>query len=254
MTPALHITFTEAGADALRGALDLAGRTDRVIALPDDLSVGPVGPADPAARRDWLAAQGIGEDLDITACEAFWRQAMTDGSPRVVWTSRRVAREYAGFLEWLSRNGAARFALVDLTHVETEPGRLARLDLAGPETLLAAGWLDAGRPVSAAARGALTRSWKALADGGAPLRLSRDGDLRPAPLSAFDEILMARASPYWMRLSLIIAMILDGEAADGVVNASSPLLLSRLRALVAEGRLLAEGEIAPDGACNLRRA
>lgn len=254
MTSALHITFTEAGADALRGALALAGRTDRVIGLPDDLSMGPVGPADLAARRDWLAAQGIGEGLDITACETFWRLALADGSPRVVWTSRRAAREYAGFLEWLSRNGAAPFGLVDLTHAEAEPGRLAGLSLARPETILAAGWLDAGRPLSAAARVDLTRSWKDLAAGGAPLRLLRDGDLRPAPLSAFDEILMARASPYWMRLDLIIAMILDAETAEGLVNASPPLLLSRLRALVAEGRLLAEGEIMPGGACNLRRA
>lgn len=249
MTPALHITFTDAGADALSEALRLAGRADRVISLPDDLSFGPVAPADPGRRTAWARAQGFGDGPAADA-DAFWREALADAPTKVVWTNRRVAREYAGFLEWLSRNGAAPFGLIDLTHVETPSSGLAVLGLAEAEVILAAGWLDRARPLSAAARRDLVRLWKGLAGAEVELRTVRDGDLVAAPLSLFDDALLAASSPYWMRLALVIGTVQAEAMHRGEYNAGLSLLEARVCALVDAGRLEAEGE---GGACQIRR-
>lgn len=251
----LHITFSEAGAEVLREALRLAGRDGRVIALPDDLSMGPVGPADPDRRRAWFRDQGIGGPEPFGDVEGFWREASGHGPRRVVWTNRRVAREHAGFLEWLSRNGAGPFALVDLTHRQTPADGKAMLGVAEPGNLVASGWLEAARPLSAPARRELTDLWARLAAHDAPLRLARDGVLVPALLTAFDEVLMAATSRYWTRLALIIGKVLGEEARRDEHNASLGLLEARVAALVQAGRLQAEGEVRlADGDCQVRRA
>ncbi len=250
----LHITFTEAGAEALREALRLAGREEQVISLPDDLSMGPVGPADPDRRRAWFREQGIGGAEPFGDVEAFWREALAPG-PRDVWTNRHVAREYAGFLEWLSRNGDGEFALIDLTHRQTAGGGRAVPGMAEPGVIAASGWLEATRPLSAEARGELTDLWARLAAEDAPLRLVRDGLLVPAPLTAFDEVLMAATSRYWTRLALIVAKVLGEETKRGDYNAGLGLLEARVQALVDGGRLQAEGEVRLDGCgCQIRRA
>lgn len=250
----LHITFSEAGADVLREALRLAGRDARVISLPDDLSMGPVGPADPDRRRAWFRDQGIGGSEPFGDIEGFWGEALAAEPLRVVWTNRRVAWEYAGFLEWLSRNGAGPFALVDLTHRQTSAGGRAMLDIAEPGDLVASGWLEAARPLSAPARRALMDLWARLAAHDAPLRLARDGVLVPALFTAFDEVLMAATPRYWTRLALIVGKVLGEEARRGEHNASPGLLEDRARALVRAGRLQAEGEVRlADGDCLIRR-
>ncbi|MDP1736852.1 MAG: DUF3658 domain-containing protein [Caulobacter sp.] len=250
----LHITFSEAGADVLREALRLAGRDARVISLPDDLSMGPVGPADPDRRPAWFRDQGIGGSEPFGDVEGFWREALAHGPRRVVWTNRRVAREYAGFLEWLSRNGAGAFALVDLTHRQTPGGGKAMLGIAEPGDVVASGWLEAARPLSAPARRELMDLWARLTTDPAPLRLVRDGVLVPALVSAFDEVLMAATSRYWTRLVLIVGKVLGEETRRGEHNASLGLLEARVRALVEAGRLEAEGEVRlADGGCLIRR-
>lgn len=250
----LHITFTDAGAEVLREALRLAGRDARVISLPDDLSMGPVGPAGGPVRRAWFAAEGLGDLPPVEDIEAFWREALDEAPRRVVWTNRRVAREYAGFLEWLSRNGAGGFALIDLSHRQTPGGDKAMLGIALPGEIVASGRLEAARPLSAPARRELLDRWARLTAHDAPLRLVRDGELVPARVTAFDEVLMAATSRYWTRLALIVGKVLGEEMRRGEHNAGPGLLEARVAALVEAGRLQAEGEVRlADGGCLIRR-
>lgn len=249
----LHITFSEAGADVLREALRLAGRDARVISLPDDLSMGPVGPADPDRRLAWFRDQGIGGSGPFGDVEGFWREALAHGPRRVVWTNRRAAREYAGFLEWLSRNGDGAFALIDLTYRQTVGGGKAMLGIVEPGDIVASGWLEAARPLSIDARRELMDLWARLTAHDAPLRLVRDGDLVPALLTAFDEVLMAATSRYWTRPALVVGKVLGEETRRGEHNAGPGLLEARVQALVKAGRLQAEGQVRLGTDCLIRR-
>jgi Domain of unknown function (DUF1835) len=49
-----HFVFTASGAGCLVQALRKAGLDDQVIASFDDLSFGPINPADPSLRAKWV--------------------------------------------------------------------------------------------------------------------------------------------------------------------------------------------------------
>src|SRR3954454_23561385 len=105
--PVLHIVFTDSGASILRRALEDAGRDDQVISCFEDFSLGPINPSDFPLRLKWIENElgwtgweGIARDS-----KAFWREALSPGTRKIAWLSRRSAMEYAGFLEWLWRMG-----------------------------------------------------------------------------------------------------------------------------------------------------
>jgi Domain of unknown function (DUF1835) len=103
MADVTHIVFGEAGALALREALCRLKRGDRVLEFPDDLGFGPIAPSDPAIRAQWVADEFGAADWHaiVPHVEAFWTAALTGDERHIVWFSRRVTRDYAGFLEYL---------------------------------------------------------------------------------------------------------------------------------------------------------
>jgi len=131
--PVLHLVFHPSAALDLRRALHMAGRADRVVALDDDFSFGPIGAPDLASRAQWVeTALGYdGWDEVVRKDEAFWAAALTGDCHRVAWLSRRSAQDYAGFLELVWRLGDAPFDIVDVTELEIMAGHTA-LATAGP--------------------------------------------------------------------------------------------------------------------------
>lgn len=207
----LHIVFTEAGAEALRAALALAGRDETVIALADDLAAGSI---DAEARFE----------------TPFWREALAPGPRRVVWTDRRVARQYAGLMAFVALAGDADFEIIDLTHAGAAP--LDRL-----EAEVVAGLLDRAAPLSEPARCDLVDDWRDLRAENAPLRVVEAGRLTSAPADCFDEAILDQCSPYWMRMALVMEMVLSAQGWRGVWNTGRPWLAARIDALIADGRL-----------------
>jgi len=115
----VHVVTGESAGDVLRHALRSIRRDDRVVALADDLSVGPIDPAEPRARAAW-AAQELGfnsGEAVVRRIEKSWSEALAPATRRIVWTSRRSARDYSGFLEWLWRLGDQACDVVDLTEL-----------------------------------------------------------------------------------------------------------------------------------------
>src|SRR3954451_19050201 len=115
--PVFHVAFTPEGTTNLRHALRNAGRDDRVIGLPDHLQVGPIDNDDPGLRAEWIKTEfGVTGWSDIAAeSEWFWQQASSPDRRMIAWFSRRSAREYAGFMEWLRRRGENSAEVIDLT-------------------------------------------------------------------------------------------------------------------------------------------
>ena len=118
--PVIHVTFGMYADNTLRDALKQAGRRDCVVRLWDDLSLGPIDPPELATRRAWAR-----EELGLHAHHRHmfadknnaWNAALAIPGRRIAWVARRMAHEYCGFLEWLSRLGDAPCEIVDLHDV-----------------------------------------------------------------------------------------------------------------------------------------
>ena len=254
-----HIVFSMSALVSLREALRLAEKPDTVVGLIDDLSYGPIG----AETRTRLAFvdEVLNYDLNDLAevIDAFWDEVLDTSQPRIVWLSRWSAQEYCGFLQFLSLNNGAQFKLVDLSDVTipvpnapyrqvpvrctaaltaTEFNDNALWDLAKstPQTLLDAWAL----------------LWRKLRADNAPLRVLTAAGLLSAGIDYFDGNLMKHVGRRWGFASNVVGRTMADMDSDdvrrgGVRQCGDTLLFSRVRTLVEEGVLEAQGDIYEPG-------
>lgn len=136
----LHFVFTPSGSSCLVQALRKAGRDDQVSTTFDDLSFGPIVPGDLSSRAKWAETElgRTGWNDGPSSSERRWDEALFPDNRKVAWLSRRSAKEYAGFLDWLWRLGDQPCEVVDLTDVKipsiVEPSR-------PPGLAVSLGWL-----------------------------------------------------------------------------------------------------------------
>jgi hypothetical protein len=111
--------FHASGAGGLVQAIKKAGRDDQVIASFDDLSFGPINPPDASLRAKWVENELGRADWSSVAedSERLWEEARFPNGRIVAWLTRRSAKEYAGFLDWLWRLGDQPCDVIDLTDV-----------------------------------------------------------------------------------------------------------------------------------------
>src|SRR5262245_57134525 len=104
--PRLHVAFGRSETGDLEQALASVGSDERVICEPDDLGYGPIHPFSTELRAAF-EIKTFGDRFDTfdagPLVEQFWRAASEVDVLPVAWLSRRCVREYAGFLEFLSR-------------------------------------------------------------------------------------------------------------------------------------------------------
>lgn len=256
----LHVVFSEYGANNLTNAIELARRSDRVIAFRDDLSFGPINPPDIGARAEWIKDNlGCSEWYDA-ADEAdfqkFWKDSTSSSFPRVVWVSRRSVREFAGFLEWLSRNPDNDFQIVDLNSAEGG-GELSEwpLPLIEAEDIHRHRLWDAARPLSRAEQADLRLAWSILREENAPLRiLTQDLRLVSASLDCFDEQLLACAEERWTEAAAyVLGRLLAEQLWERIFQTSDRILASRLLPLSRSGKLEVKGDPFRLKSCRVRR-
>lgn len=247
----VHVVFGDSAAEVLREALRMVGRGDRVVDLGDDLSVGPIDPAEPRARAAWMA-QELGYEIDeahVGRVERFWVDALAPADRRIVWTSRRSTRDYAGFLEWLWRLGDEACDIVDLTDTrfpdrcaEGPAGYLSLVISPGilnPDQIVAMGLLDRAERLAPAARARYRDIWSQLRTENAPLRVISETGLSSAPITFYDEELMSYAVPQWRKVARIVGEALTNQ--HEYFRCADLLLAARVRALANAGRLEARG-------------
>ena len=216
-----HIVFGEAGSLELRDALRQLGRDDPVLEFPDDLGFGPIAPSDSATRAKWVG-ETLGDDdwqQIVPHVEEFWARALSGSEHQVVWLSRRVTRDYAGFLEYLWRIGDRPCDIVDLTDtmvsVRGSDGsvrRSRRAVCAGftkSYQFLDGNLFSHAVPLADEARAAYRSEWEQLRSENAPLRVVTD-DLRliSAPLSYFDDAMLKQMQPRFLKATRIIGFAL----------------------------------------------
>jgi hypothetical protein len=250
----LHFVFTPSGAGCLLQALRKAGRSDPVITTYDDLSFGPINSSDPHVRAKWVADE-LGVPNWIEICAESDRGSDDARAPKrrkIVWLTRRSAKEYAGFLDWLSRLGGAPCEVVDLSEVMVssppaqEPARPPRLAMSlgmlHPDIICREQLWDLAEPLQESARRRYQDLWQKLLVENAPLRVLDGETLVSVPISFFDSRVMSQANDKWQHAMRIVGNTLVGGPNGWIIEFGDTFVMGRLMALVESGHLDLQGE------------
>jgi len=237
-------------------ALKELGYADEVVALSDDLSFGPINPPGPAARRGWIESELTPHPCDLELLPEntadFWQTALAPANRRIVWVSVRSAHEFAGFLESLWRLGDAACELVTFDGDEityrsrdgcTSEGRAITLGELRPDHLAAKRYWEGATALDAPARERYQANWARLRAEDAPLRILTADGMVSAPITYFDELLIACANEQWRKAARVVGDAL-WSFLDGPFHQVGHLFLEgRLRALAQAGRLYSVGDL-----------
>jgi len=248
----LHILFNPSAAASLREALGDAGHDERVIALPDCLSFGPIDPPDPALRNAWVEEQlGFSGWEEVGGqATAFWEEALSRTHQRIAWLTRRSTQEYTRFLELVWRLDDEPIEIVDLTDAlvragkpgAPDPYRVFTLAELPPATIRDTELWNFRQDLTPDMRDACREQWASLKAENAPLRILSNGELVSAPISSFDPSLLSCATAEWKKSARIIGEAICESWTEGM-QTGDMVLIARARALVAAGRLECRGDV-----------
>jgi hypothetical protein len=251
---ALHVVFTETGRVSIRDALRSEGISGRAISMPDCLGYGPIAPSNSPSRCEWLKRE-IGtrpkwpEQYDVLPIEMeeFWRDC--DRSEKcVVWFSRRTVHEYSGFLEWIWRRKPGTYDVIDLTDAEFErqDGKrqlFVSLALVPPEQLRFEHLLSRAALLTKAEHDRYRALWEELREENAPLRIVDGDGIRSAPITYFDDLLMSHVRPQWTKVARVVGYTMVYGSPEGYMQVDDQFLGARVRSLVGQGRIEAQGNL-----------
>ncbi len=262
--PTLHIAFTDSGAGSLRSALASSKSQDEVITLTDAPNFGPVEYSDPAVRERWMEeVLGLGGyDWVIECSVTFWSRVLTDTRPKVLWTSRRSAMEYCGFLECLWRLKDTPCSVVDLTNVKVRyprrdgtlsPPKLAvSLATVPAEIFQEQGLLNLHEEITPDVRAHYHNLWNRLRKENAPFRVVGATGIASAPINYFDDFLVSCVSSDWQKSARVVGEALGRETDTEYWQVGDLVLFSRLQVLAKEGKIESRGDMANMQASELR--
>lgn len=254
----LHIAPGLSAGGLIVQAVRGAGRPDKILSWPDDLSCGPIDSDDPAARGTWWASFHGYWNIEASL-RAFWEQVRTTDDRLVVWFGRHSASELAFFLALADRLGGRPFDIVDVTGLVFPLGRGANrsatsapaqaVAVLNPERLRTL--LDRERPATALEVEQVSQSWHQLTLENAPFRIVTATGLASAPIDYFDAPLLQQAKREWKKVIRIVGDTM-GFCDERYFQVSDTMLLARIVALVGEGKLLADGDLRDMRSCRVR--
>jgi hypothetical protein len=184
----------------------------------------------------------------------FWREALSRGTRKIAWLSRRSAMEYAGFLEWLWRMGDAACDVVDLSevmisrspeHGTPRPPVLAMsLGMLNPNRIGRDRMWDLAEPLHEGTRNRYRDLWQQLRKENAPLRVTDGEKLVSAPITTFDRQLTSYATNEWQKAARLVGEALASQMDDDLIQVGDIVLAARIDAIVESGDLEMQGESA----------
>lgn len=244
---------------ALRGNPD-----EIVLALPDDLSLGPISPYDLETRKKYFKSlfaeiEDEGDYMTLSAeaekfwerVEAFWKQVSETEAEKIVWFTRRSVFEYTGFLELLSREkNPSELLIVDLTeglnivHERKEqevPERVVPISLGElrPEWLISR--KDTARHLTEEELAYYLCRWEELKKDGRLFRTLWRGQLYAETPDLFDELILETVPGTWTIAARVVGEML-GKLSEEYNLAGDMFLYSRLLKLAKDGLIETEGE------------
>jgi len=249
----IHLTNGDVAANALRDALRRADRDDRVLALLDDLAVGPLRGADDAApiRADfWQRVMGEHQrdflsefDEQAQALE----QVVNDESHVVIWHANSAAdqltlRRVCDHLRHApQRLNEVRLSLRDLTDpnasAHSRADQATSVGMFTPDVLQAR-QADAA-PISVLRISRLALEWQEVKHANGETRRWRDNTFTSGTFAQLDAFILERVPSTWQPATQVIARLMQAETGFLVSDA---IALWRLRELAAAGRVQLRGE------------
>ena len=265
----IHVVFGESTIGALRQGLRQSGVHDQILALPDDLSYGPVTGDDFAARRAWIMENfsSIKNDEHAFASAEevadFWDRFRSLKGETVVWFTRRSSSEYCGFLECLYRApDPGRLLFNDLTeerrrgvNYKGQPydAPVYRTAFLNPEQLMA--FYGRWKPMPPNAGKAFRDEWEVLRSENSALRVLENGALKSAPIDYFDEIIMSEVTDQWRKGARVVGGSMGKNWGDEWINDIGDIaIFARLNALIDQGRVEFQGDRREMRRMEVRRA
>lgn len=219
----------------------MAGRSEKVVSFADDLSFGPINPADPVIRVAWARDHLAWTDRNyiVEASREFWPQVLAPGPSKTLWTSRRSVMEFTGFLECVRRLGENSFDVIDLADCTTvDPFIHApTLSALNARIICSERLFDRHKPLDKAVLEGHSEVWSDLRKENAPLRTLVGGKLKSVPISFFDEELLAHANSEWQSSMKVVGQVLAAEDEWAWDRCSDIVLRSRIEALIQKGIL-----------------
>jgi len=233
----IHLIYGEPAVTALRQALEAAGRPDRVIALRDDLTVGPLRDIDVAGNPGVAQRAAFWERLgdappalahdDCAALNAL----EADDSHVVIWHTHDAAHQLAlRRVCYRLRDVPQRLNEVRLTADEISgPSAAARIEARLPDAA----------PISVLRITRLALEWQEAKFANGETRRWRDNTFTSGSFAELDALIVEDAVDGWQFAGRVAARVM---AADNGLLVSDTLLLWRLRELAAAGQLQLRGE------------
>jgi hypothetical protein len=255
----LHIAPSDTAGGSLRHAIRGSGLDDdEVLSWLDDLSCGPIASDDPLKRAEWWAPFHGDRDIEA-ALKAFWERVSTTDDRLVVWFGRHSASEFAFSLAWADRLGDRPYELIDVTGLQfpvkwkDRPEALSRpmqsVGIMNPDMLKIL--LGSERAPTAQQRDLSMQAWRRLKEEDAPFRIVTQAGLVSAPVDVFDPLLLERATPEWKSAARIVGDTM-GYNGEPYMQVGPVMLLTRLVALVDDGKLLADSDPWDMRSCRVR--
>lgn len=244
----LHIAPGDSAGGSLGQAIRDAARDEAVLPFLDDLSCGPIHSDEAAKRAAWWAPFYGASSLEARLGE-FWDRVASSDERLVVWFGRHSASETAFFLAWADRLEERPYEIVDVTGQRLPYRRQdGSAVLSRPLQCVATMQPDAvralfgeERPIAAGERDEYRRRWRRLRTENAPFRIVTEAGLASTAIDHFDPLLLAQATRDWQRSIRVIANTM-GYNTEPYIQVGKVMLLARVAALVADGRLLADGD------------
>ena len=238
----LHIVFSPSAAGTIRKAMADAGRSDLVACPFDDFSFGPIANDDADTRARWVEdVLGYPDWADVAQeSRTVLDASLAAREPPIVWISSTSTRSLSGFMWWLSHMGDMPCRLLDIPI----------LNLLNANEILP--YLEGTMILSPSYRFEMLASWQRLRREDAPLRILANGKLASAPITYFDEALLANARPEWQKMARIVAGVLGAFHESEVWQTSDLVLAARLFDLADSGVLEWRGELGQMSLCEMR--
>lgn len=248
----LHVVFSGSGYGHLRVALVKSGRKQEVAWLADCLSFGPIDTSSFEERQNWAEKElNIREDWVEEPTNAFWEKVLSGKQPLVLWTSRRSALEYSGFLECLWRLGDRPCSVIDLTDVPVmklgRDGTLRKelaicLPYISEETIIRNEILDMAKPLSAEDRKNFHAVWRRLREENAAFRVVGPEGITSAPITHFDNQILSCVKQEWQKSARVVGEVM-GKEDFNYLQTGDLVYFSRLQKLVETGRVESRGDM-----------
>jgi len=266
----IHVTNGDHAADTLREALHLADQNDRVVALKDDLAVGPLNGVDDAPQTRaafWhhvLASHTIDFEAEFESQEALVDSLVRDEAQVVIWhgqsaadqlTLRRVAYHLRNTPQ---RVNEAQLSERDLPFVTGSDGNKQRrgredgvtaVGMFTAEELLAK--LPSAAPISVLRIGRLALEWQEAKHMNAETRRWRDNMIVSGSYADIDDAILELLTTEWQAARRIVGRVMG--ASCGFMLSDS-IAFWRCRELAIAGRLKLRGEPGDIVDAELRRS